>query len=782
MAPSILPTIAAFATSLDVEAPTTMVGALQFHNAMPSWVIALVVTPILTALVFFSYRKPARARVWRRILSVLRLGVLGMAVFLLLGPYLRSNETKVEPAPLALLFDDTASLQRIDDPATSGDPTTATSNRRLDVLKRIAGSAEVAELADRYNLNSYKFGGKLSATAADGSDLTAQGESSAIGDAILELLSEHRGRRLPEIVLFSDGRVTRGSELAEVAERLSREGVRAHAVALGDPRPAPDLILERVQVPDLVLVGDAAVFQLRVRGNLAQLPKPIYVTLYDQDDRPIDRMQVDPWHADGVQISLSAVMERSGDYALYAEVDSLDGELALDNNRVELPTEVKPARIRVLYVEGEPRWEYRYLKNRLLRSETRFEREIELRCWLASATRDFPQEASPGVTRLRRCPTEVEEMLDNFDLIIIGDVDPTRISPDPLDGQRFLDSVAAFVQRGGGLLMLAGPRHNPSAFRGTPIEALLPVQLGHEAPRGDRSFQAQLPVADNPHPVTMLSSDLAYNHQIWQQATSLWWFQPVERLRPGAQAWLQHSELSNENGPYVLAASIYAPEGWVGWIGTDETWRWRFPGGESQLHRLWRSALRHLASTRLRGAQGRVRLDLDRSQIELGAFLTVEARIKDEAFEPLRADDGVPLFLEGSEQSIALKPVPNQPGTFRGRFRAATLGAGTVYLTANNESAGELLASARFHTILPSVEMHDTSQDTAALARLTDVTGGMLVQVGDVQDLWDRLDGKERLTRLIASHDQPIDPRLLMTLFFLFAASEWLLRKRLNLS
>ncbi|MBC8403586.1 MAG: hypothetical protein H8E15_00025, partial [Planctomycetes bacterium] len=248
------------------------------------------------------------------------------------------------------------------------------------------------------------------------------------------------------------------------------------------------------------------------------------------------------------------------------------------------------------------------------------------------------------------------------------------------------------------------------------------------------------------------------------------------------QAWLLHSELSNENGPYVLAASIYAPEGWVGWIGSDETWRWRFPGGESQLHRFWRSALRHLASTRLRGAQGRVRLDLDRSQVELGSFLTVEARMKDDAFEPLRAEDGVPAFLEGSEQVIILNPVPNQVGTFRGRVRAAELGPGSVYLTENDEKEGELLASARFHTILPSVEMHDTTQDTSALARLTQTTGGMLVQVDQVQKLFDRLDGKERLTRLIASHDQPIDPRLLMVLFFLFAASEWLLRKRLNLS
>ena len=200
------------------------------------------------------------------------------------------------------------------------------------------------------------------------------------------------------------------------------------------------------------------------------------------------------------------------------------------------------------------------------------------------------------------------------------------------------------------------------------------------------------------------------------------------------------------------------------------------------MNRFWRSALRHLASTRLRGAQGRVRLDLDRSQVELGSFLTIEARIKNQAFEPLLAEEGVPAFIEGSDQPIRLAAVPNQTGTFRGRFRASALGSSSIYLTENDQADGEILASVRFHATLPSVEMRDTSQDTAALAQLTQATNGMLVQADEANQLFTRLDGKERLTRLIASHDHPLDGRLLLIIFLLLATSEWLLRKRLNLS
>jgi hypothetical protein len=751
---------------IELDAP------LQFHHAPPSWVIALVVVPALAALVFYAYRKPARSRSWRRTLALVRLSLLGLAIFLLLGPFIRRHETRVEPALLAVFYDDSASLQRVD-PQTGA---------RLEVLQQLAASPERSALEQRYQLSAYKFADKLSPTQPDGSALKGRGNQTALGDALIAFLNEHRGRRIPELLLFTDGRVTAGAELAEVTERFRRDGVRVNAIALGDPRPAPDLLIERVQVPDLILVGDAALFKLRLRGNIDTLPSPAVVTLRDENDRILDRVQIDDWDPEGVPVTLSVVLERPGNLALYAQVEAVEGELALDNNRVELPVEVKPAKIRVLYIDGEPRWEYRFVKNRLLRTETRFEREIELRCWLTSASRDFNQEASPGIARLRRCPTDADELLENFDLIILGDVDPTQISPDPLDGQRLLDGIATFVQRGGGLLMLAGPRHNPAAYRGSKIEALLPVQLGREPASGDAAFSAVPPAPDNPHPVTLLDADPEYNQTIWNQATALWWFQPVERLRPGAQAWLVHSELGNANGPYVLAASVYAPEGWVGWIGTDETWRWRFPGGETQLQRFWRSALRHLASTRLRGAQGRARLDLDRTQIELGEFLTVEARLKDEAFEPLRAEEGVPAFIEGIPAPITLTPVPNAPGTFRGRFRATSLGTGSVYLTRNQEAAGEVLASARFHATLPSREMRDTSQDTAALAGLVEATNGMLVQADQAQQLFDQLDGKDRLTRLIASHDSPLDSRWPLVLFFALAVSEWLMRKRLNLS
>ncbi|HEX9794450.1 MAG TPA: hypothetical protein VGC54_10750, partial [Planctomycetota bacterium] len=605
---------------------------LLFENLPPAWVLGLVLLPGVLALAFLAYRRPARPRLRRRTLAVLRAGLLALALFLAFGPFLRESRTRTEPAPLALLMDDSASMQRTDllapqaraDLAALGIEVPAEAGR-LPLLKGLLASPWRSTLEERYELQAYRFAERLTPTPVDGSALEGQGRATALGDALLGLLAENRGRRLPDVVLFSDGRSNRGAELGPVAARLGAEGVRVHVVGMGDPRPAPNLALERVQAPDLVLEGDDATFLLRVRATGAEIPSEVVVRLRDETGQILREVRVDPVGEAGAQFTMVARMDHAGQRRLVAEVEALPRETSLEDNRLELGVEVKAVRIRVLYVDGKPRWEYRYLATRLVRAR----RDVRVQVWLADAERGFLQEASADAPRLRRVPATVEELLDNYDVVILGDLDPGDLGADPLAGAQFLEAVAEFVRRGGGLLLAAGPRHNPAAFRGSAIEPLLPVVIGREGEPKALPVRPEPPNPELPHPVSLLDEKPQRSIELWRSAEPLWWYQPVERLRPGAQAWLVHPEAGNRFGPYVIAAGGYAPEGWVGWIGTDETWRWRWPGGERYVERFWRTMLRHVAAGRLRGGAGRVRLDVDRSRLELGDSVLVEARLRD---------------------------------------------------------------------------------------------------------------------------------------------------------
>jgi len=741
---------------------------LVFRELPAPWVLWLVLVPAVILLAVYAYRRPRRDRPRRRVATTLRGMLLGLGLFLCLGPALREDQIKIEAAPLALLLDDSASMLQED--GSDGISRTA---RVQSLLEQ--GFSET--LANRYQLQGWRFGERLQATPTDGSALTGGAQRTALGQSLLDVLAENRGRRLPDILLVSDGRSNDGAGVAAAANRLRAEGVRVHVLAVGNSEEAPDLMLERVQSPDLVLAGDVSLFSLRVRGDGEGLPERALVRLLDEDGKELDRVEVDRPDTNGTNLVLSALLERPGERQLTAEVVPAEGETALDNNRLELALTVKAVQVRVLLVEGDPRWEYRFLKDRLLRSE----RDVVLNCWLASADRAFPQEHSASTGPLLRLPLEAEDLLDNFDLIIIGDVDPTRLTADALDGKRFLKSVATFVESGGGLLMLAGPRANPDAYIGSALEPLLPVLLGNDRPRSDQAF-APIPADPlRPHPVVLFASDPSENLLLWESSAPLWWYRPVQRLRPGAQAWLVNPEANNEFGPEVIAAGIFSPEGWVGWIGTDETWRWRFPGGEKYVDRFWRSALRQLASTRLKGDRGRLRLDLDRSEIELGEFLLVEARLLDDSFQPVQGEEALPLFADG-EEVLRLSPLSDQAGVYRGRLRGTALGSTMLYLTEDGQADSEPLATARFHVHLPSRETARTSLDREALTLLATRTKGELLDFDQAEKMLAKLDGKEQVTRILESslHELPVWPW--MVGFLLIGASEWLLRKRMNLS
>ena len=706
-------------------------------------------------------------------MSGLRALLLTIAILLALDPVIRKSQQLIEPSSLIILIDNSASIGQSDNIAGQ------TIETRLAKTKRFLHSATVQELGNNYQLEAWSFAKSLTPSNLSGEQLNAKGNATAIGQSLMELSDEFRGRALPNVVVISDGQQNHGLELKVAAQHLASEGIKVHCLGLGNPKPSPDLALERVQASELVLAGDEALFVMRLRGSGSGLPATATVELLNEANLRLDSRQISPSEQIGTRFSLGTILQQPGLHHLHAVVDPIAGETALDNNRLDFTVEVQPLKIRVLYVEGRPRFEYRYLKNRLIRAN----QDINARCWLAEAGRDFVQEASPGLPALRRVPLSAEELLNDFDVVIIGDVDPQRISPDPLDAGRFINAVAEFVSKGGGLLMLAGERHNPNSFRGTLLEDLLPVFLSREAARSEE-FKPLPSDPKLPHPVTRVASSPADTMKFWNDVSPLWWWQPVDGLKPGAQAWLINPDETDDNGQAgIVAASIFAPEGRVGWLGTDESWRWRDPSIEHYLSRFWRSILRHLANGRLQGDRGRARLDVDRSRIELGESVLIEARVRDEDWEPLADISAINIHHESRQlPAVKLMAISGEAGLYRGHFRPNDIGEFSFVLTADNSADGEVLDSVGLTVALAAAEMRDTSQNIAALKMLSSNTGGMFLQIDQAADLLSKLDGREKLTRTVSSSDTALADWRVLVLFMLLIIGEWLMRKRSNLS
>ena len=141
-----------------------------------------------------------------------------------------------------------------------------------------------------------------------------------------------------------------------------------------------------------------------------------------------------------------------GERTFILEIDKQPRELQAENNRIERVVTVRKEKIKVLLVESEPRYEFRYLKNYLEREET-----IDLGVVLLSSD---PEYSEQDRSALPTFPAAKDELFA-YDVVIVGDADPGFLSHSQMQ------NLTEFVtEKGGGILFIAGESFNPLAYRG----------------------------------------------------------------------------------------------------------------------------------------------------------------------------------------------------------------------------------------------------------------------------------------------------------------------------
>jgi uncharacterized membrane protein len=476
---------------------------------------------------------------------------------------------------------------------------------------------------------------------------------------------------------------------------------------------------------------------------------------------------------------------RTGDRRFRVSVPPVEGETLLDDNSLELSVHVTPEKVRVLYVEGYPRWEYRRLALDMLK---RSDENIEFQAFLLSATPDFVQESTQGTPALAAVPTDRRALLDNYDVVILGDVNPWAISPDPAVAEAFMKSLVEFVERGGGLLFIAGEYDNPRAYVSTPLEPVFPVVLDvaeMTSPAVDTTREARPRLEDpaNPHEIVRLVPEVTTNRRLWEDEDGLrgfYWFLPVSRAKPGSQVLLHHPTERNAHGPYPLLVAGYYPSGRTLFVAIDSTWMWQFHYGHRYHERFWRNAIRWLALGRMKSGDRRFRLELSRNTYNLGERATVEARVLDEDYRP--SEESVTEIRwsepDGRPVEVVLPAVPGRPGLYRGAIEAERPGLHRVWI----ESGGTRIASAEFEVVLPSLENQDPSPDPDLLREVSAISRGRALDLAGLSGLWAEFPGNEERREPISSRlDDIWDSWGTLLLALGVLSIEWILRKRLEL-
>ena len=747
---------------------------------------------LCTALIWSVYLRDKSQRRRRLPMAALRGGVLGLVVLLLNRPQLTVTQARIEPSVLAVMIDDSLSM-RLADVATAPNQPAA---QRLVAVERLLADGDaklLRELSAIHQLRFYRFSGDAVAIAAPASIATTESAAAvrrAVGEMkptgvqtrLIESLAtvarDLRGQRVAGALLLTDGRET-DARSSESSGALRELGMKIFAVPVGTDAGLRNVEIESVAVEDSVFAGDIVNAKVAFRTIGIAAGTSVRLVLKDKsgvpildEGKPVETLvSID---RDGPQqAELQFVPAQVGPLDLTVEAVPLEGEIDDADNARSIQLAVLDANLRVLYVEGYPRWEYRYLKQELIRDQT-----INVSCLLTSADATFAQEGDRPITRF---PETIEELLE-YDVVIIGDVDPRQFT----DNQLAL--VNEFVsRRGGGFGMIAGTNYSPQKYQNTAIEPLLPVDISRVDPgaikRGGtfaEGFRIALTEDGKNCSIFRFFRDPKVNADyVAGRIQEMFWYCRGVTTKAGVGETLaQHPKESGPDGrPAPLVVVGRFGTGRTAFSALDDTWRWRYYTGEPIFDSYWTQMLRTLARGKKLG-QRKLTLASERPVYQLGETARVGVRVLDPQLlatlpEEINAkvvdEQGVPV------RDVTLIRRGSNGDAYAGGFTADRLGRFSVKLPSLGVGVDD--AAVPVEIAVPRLELNDPTVDRVTLARLASESGGAVIPFAEAKTLPSRIPSAQREIPMIANSALWAAP-LALALFAGLITAEWILRKR----
>lgn len=756
-------------------------AAWEWRPAYPATALALALGVLwVTAVVVHRSRRIELPWPWRLSLSLLRATVLAVPVFMLFQPALSARFERIKPKTLAVLLDRSGSMSVRDDTrglVSRWGSALATLRPTLDPpgQPRTTDSARVVA-TQPVRLQAYLFDENVS--TIPWRDLKSGAEPlperrTAIGNALRSIRAAVSGEPNAGVgcfLLISDGAdnsSTGDDEPVRVARELGRDGIAVHAILVGNEHPR-DLGVAAIAEAPFAFPGDPVPLQVRIEHQ-GFGGSSVAVAVREGDRSLAVKDAALPADGQPAVDRIDVKFDSPGRKQCRVEVAPLAGELTTANNTALIDIQVVEQPIRVLYIEHWPRWQYRFLRNAFQRDK-RFETRLVLLTEDPSAPREERQ-AAP-------VPATAEEF-SKFDCIVIGDVARQDLSPQ--QWQWIHDCV---VNDGAGAVFIAGPAHNPAEFLeapgSNPTGSLLPFERVVTVSEEEVStFKPVLTPLGLNHPLLRLGTadKPAEVASIWRQMPGMQWYAVVKDLKPGAMV-LAERQPESGGDPTPLIILQRAGRGSVLFVGTDETWRWRYQAGNQYFYGFWAQAIQHVGMPHRVGEFKAVRIDTAARTVARDAPLPVSVAIEASASASGAGAETIKLIAErkegGTPAAFVLRRSADVPFLFQGEVR---IGMEGTYKLSVEERGGqgerfiEVKAAGQFNP-----ELAAPAVNAGLMRRIAEASGGRYVTIDQLPALVSGLDLaplRFRWTERIVLWD---GWALLLILMVLLTV-EWVLRK-----
>ncbi len=783
----------------------------SFGIEYPMWILPAAL--VLAVFGYWSYRRQTTTPTRRRILGILRAATLVSCLLLFCRPMLVLDREEKSRSVVAVWVDTSMSMT-LEDPykdplmrdyiklAMTGAATRPAGARinRFDVALAGLGKAKwIRDLTETQNVAIFagSNGARLVGIAHTPEQVTellgklgkeqATGESTDLPMVVQDILQNTQGERVSSIVLMSDGQTTeKGSRIDQAVDLAKRTNVKIFALPLGQAEEPLDLKLASLQIPENAFSKDPVALRFSLSGTGIEKPTPVKVTVYRVMDGAETPMMSKEFTLEPSKKSLEGEMmikpekkgaEKRENVELVVRVEPVTAgmeELNLKNNVEKGSTVLLDAKMSVLYVEGYPRWEYRYLKTELIREKT-----IDVSTLLLSADENFAQEGDLPITRF----PETEEELGKYDVLIIGDVEPAFFST--TQQKIIIDFVR---KKGGGIAWIAGFQHNPESYKGTALEVLLPIVPDEIDPRArimaasdNTAFNLTLTAAGKDSNLFRFFEDAETNLRQMTTLPEFYWFKPVQGSKPGSEVLAVHPTRTVAGQPLPMVVVGFYGEGRTLFSAVCDTWRWRRYNGEPLFQSYWLQMCRMLYQNKAMGQSKRIMMYADSARTEVGRSVHVSMDIKDQTLVaqiPSQVTVQVVDERGQPQESIVLNRLPGSQEKLEGIVTATTVGKFTLSIPAGTLPVD--VAAYDLEITAPGREFERSTADIEGLTMVSVKTTGSLLPLYRGEELL-KLIPDRSIPSLLSLSEELWSKPIALLLIVVLATWEWLYRKRAGL-
>jgi len=732
-------------------------GNFVLLGRWPLWILFVALLAVAAGLGWSIWRRRAQAAPSMRgvrSVAVWLLQTLMVALLLLLlwQPAISVATLRPQQNVVALVIDDSRSMATQD---------MGSKSRKDAAIEALSGGL-IKNLQAKFQVRLYRLGDQVERIEKL-ERLNAGAPATHIGQGLKDVVADSATLPIGAVVLLSDGADNSGGIDLDTITEIKRQRLPVHTIGFGSEKFSRDVELTDVVLPARSLPQSRLKAQLTFRQSGFQHDK---VRMVVRDGGKILASEDVVVKADA-SAQTEALLFNAGAAGvknLEFSIDVQPGEQNQNNNRLTRVLNVVNAKPRILYLEGEPRWDYKFLR-RAVEDDPNIEIHAILR---TTQNKIYVQ---PDTAELRNgFPVKVEDLF-GYQGLILGSVEANYFNPPQQELiQQFVD------RRGGGLLFLGGRASlADGGYDKAPFTDLLPVALpSHKSTFHRDPATPELTAAGRESLICRIEEDPSRNVDRWKKLPYLMNFQEAGTPKPGALV-LAQMNAAGRTLPLLITENF--GRGRTAVFATGGDWRWQMlqPVSDMSHEMFWRQLLRWLVSD----TPARVVATVAKQVISDDGRVSLRAEVRDTTYLP-SSDAQVEarvLGPDGAAQSVELHPDPLQRGVYSADWAADKPGSYITEVVAKrgSEELGRDSVTVRREDGV--AENFHLEQNRELLEKLSSQTGGKYYRPDQAGKLGEEISYSDAGITVRETRDL-WDMPIVFLLALLLRSSEWLLRRK----